>query len=658
MFTLARNNKRYLALILGLIILLSSLIFSYNNIQRNNRLLKELDRVQIKLNYYTSQLNHDTKNAQVTLLQDILLKHPLNNEKKIFHKIAIDIKKLEKYAVDKQYLAILHTVKKRLRAYEFVGQSLVEAVKSGNKIDIEDAMLGLNSISLKFVEDTQKLTELVNAALYQQLFTIHATNERSATLLLFAFTLATILLLGAFYQFHLLQQNLQTQLQRAKKAESELKNSQLKLLSYNQDLEREVNEKSNELLQKIYTHPITALANRNRLLEDLIEYNISYMAILNIDKFQSFNDVYGEEIGNEALQFTAAFLKEAIQELPFMLYHIGGDEFTIVSLHDISIDAQKFVFYIEKILTDYSHAEFVHNDIASHFKMSAGITCQKDKKMLAYADMALKEAKQKNIILSIFSEDKNLETYHKEDIACRQSIDYALENGTLLSFFQPIIPIQDHSKATKYESLVRLQDKNGKIIPPFRFLDVAKRHKLYHKITYRVINNTLSTIANYKIPCSFNFSLSDMSHQETMRYLENTLKSFAYPELITIELLETEEFQNYDFVYDFCKKVKAYGVKIALDDFGSGYSNFSHALRLPIDYIKIDASLISPIESDIHSQIMVETIVTLAKKLGVETIAEFVASEVILQKVQELGVDYAQGFHLGKPLRIEEHIKR
>ena len=277
--------------------------------------------------------------------------------------------------------------------------------------------------------------------------------------------------------------------------------------------------------------------------------------------------------------------------------------------------------------------------------------------MLAYADMALKDAKQKNIMLSVFNEDKTLEKFHKDDMQCRVKINYALEHNTILSYFQPIVPIQDTAKATKYESLVRLKDKDGKIIAPFHFLDVAKRHKLYHKISYRVINNTLTTIQKYKIPCSLNISLADLDDEGTMQYLENTLERFEYKHLLTIELLETEDFQNYDLVSNFCQKMKHYGIKIALDDFGSGYSNFSHALKLPIDFIKIDATLISKVDKDAHSKIMVETIVDLAKRLHVETIAEFVASQEILDTVKALGVDYAQGYHLGKPLPIEEHIK-
>jgi len=626
--SISLTHKTYFVLILGLVFLLISFIISYKNIYINNQLLTQLDREQIKLNYYTNQLNYDIKNTQVELLQELLLHHTLSNEIRNFDKMQQDIQQLEKFSTRKnlsqEYLRILHKLKNRIVAYKLVGDSLVEAVQSKDTLDIQDALVGFNSITHKFAKDTQQLVELANAVLYQKIYHVKETNQNSAYFTIFSFMLSILLLGIAFYKFYTLQRVLQTQLERAKKAEAKLKKSEAKLLSYNQDLESEVEKKSQEILNRIYTHPITKLPNRNRLLEDIQEYNYSCMAILNIDKFQSFNDVYGEESGNKALQFTANFLAQKVLNLPFMLYHIGGDEFAIVAVYNISIDEAQFITYIQEVLTDYSKE---------------------------------KEAKRKNIVLSVFNKDKDLEQEHKDDILYRKKINYALEHNTILSYFQPIVPIQNTNKPLKYESLVRLQDEDGKIIAPFKFLEVAKRHKLYEKITFKVIDNTLDVIQKYKIPCSLNVSLADMANDETMQYLEEQLDKCSEKELLTIELLETEDFQNYDLVLHFCEKIKEYGIKIALDDFGSGYSNFAHVLKLPIDFIKIDASLIANINTDKYSKIMVATIIDLARRLDVETIAEFVSSQEILNTVKNLGVDYAQGYHLGKPLSIEEHIK-
>jgi EAL domain-containing protein (putative c-di-GMP-specific phosphodiesterase class I) len=276
--------------------------------------------------------------------------------------------------------------------------------------------------------------------------------------------------------------------------------------------------------------------------------------------------------------------------------------------------------------------------------------------MLAYADMALKDAKKRNVQISIFNDDKELEKIHKDDIECKKKLIHAIDTNNIISYFQPIAPIQDGSIEIKYESLVRLREDNGNIISPFRFINVAKQNRVYHKLTKAIFHNTFEAIAKYDIPCSINISMEDIEKDKTVQMLYAKFDEFEYNHHLTIELLETEEFKDYKRVYDFCLKVRSYGIKIALDDFGAGYSNFSHALNLPIDYIKIDASLISNIDSDINSQIMVETIVGLAHKLNIQTIAEYVSSKEILEVVKRLNVDYAQGYYVGKPEPIQRHI--
>jgi diguanylate cyclase (GGDEF)-like protein len=637
-------------------------------------MLKLLDRNQIKISFFANKLNYDIKEDQAKLLQTILLKHiqynniaaalkqPITIDKNINSDIQHSIEKLEKYAkqntsLSMDFLKTIYTIKNRLKAYKLVRDSLIDAVKSGDRIDIKDALYGFNNLTNKFAQETLLLIELANTDMYQKIYNLKKINQQSSYILIFSFILSVLLISIAIYKLHSLQEKLQTQLQRALVAETELKQMQHKLLSYNQDLESEVSKISSELHNKIYTSAVSGLANRNKLLEDIKSYNFIYIAILNIDKFQSFNDIYGEEIGNVAIRLTGEFLTNAIKELPLLVYHIGGDEFAIVCIQNIHTDKKTFIHIIEDILEKYKQHIFYYDDKTFKFSMSAGIADANEDKMLAYADMALKDAKQRNIQLALFDENKNLERKHKSDIECRKKIEFALKYNGILSYFQPIVPIQDRSKPTKYESLVRLKEPSGKIIAPFNFLDVAKAHRLYDKISQQVIHNTLSVIQKYKIPVSLNISLADMINVKTIDYLFETLDSFEYNHLLTIELLETEDFQNYEDVENFCARIKSYGIKIALDDFGSGYSNFSHALRLPIDYIKIDATLISKVDRDEHSKIMVETIVDLARRLQVQTIAEFVASEEIFNTVKQLGVDYAQGYHLGKPLRIEEYLE-
>ena len=455
------------------------------------------------------------------------------------------------------------------------------------------------------------------------------------------------------YTFNISHNILKLHLKEAQAGEKRQENLQKQLLKHNTNLENEISTKTREIHEKRYTNILTGLPNRSSLLEDSTLFKFKKMALLNIDNFQSVNDVHGEEIGNVTLKITAVYLQKKIEDKNLFLYHVGGDEFAIIAKESNDFNKELFIEFIEEVLQNYKDEDFVYRDNKLNLMISAGIAFSGRKKMLAYADMALKDAKKRNVHISIF-DDHELEQVHKSDMESHKKLLHALDNDDIVSYFQPIVNIKDDSKPIKYESLVRIKEKNGDVIQPFNFLDIAKTNRIYNKITKAVLINTLAVAAKYNIECSLNISLTDIDDEETMQMFFSTLDNYAHNDLLTIELLETEDFINYGDVYQFCEKVHSYGIKIALDDFGSGYSNFSHILNLPIDYIKIDASLISNINKDKSSRIMVETIVELAHKLDIETIAEYVSSKEILDIIKEIGIDYAQGFYIGKPERIED----
>ena len=656
------NNKFFIYILGSFSLLIFSLYLSYTNISATNNMIKFIQKDQIQLSSISNKLNYDIKANQASLLQLIILEDSLKIKSinDSFKKLKNVVEKLDnvlKKNDNEKLKTLIYTIKKRVVSYIAVKNSLIYAIESQDKDDISDALIGFNLVISEFSKDIQTLIKIANTELFENINALDKTNGQSTTILIFSFIIAIILISFSLYKIILLNKGVIKELKRAETAEKIQNKLQEQLLKYNEDLEDEITIKTKELQTKMYTHFLSGLPNRNRLLEDTELYHFKQLALLNIDKFQKFNDVYGEETGNIALKLSAEFLKSTIDNEYTFLYHIGGDEFVFAVKDTDEINDTLFIKNIEAILTAFSKENFLYEDKVFHFVMSAGIAFSGKKKMLAYADMALKDAKNRNIQLSIFNDDKELEKIHKDDIECHKKLIDALATDRVISYFQPIIPIQDKTKPNKYESLVRIELENGKIIPPFNFINIAKVNRIYDRITLAVVNNTLDVISKYKVPCSLNISMDDIENELTLRMLYERFEQFEYNHLITIELLETEEFKDYEKVYDFCTMVRSFSIKVALDDFGSGYSNFSHILKLPIDYIKIDASLISNIDRDSHSKIMVETIVELAKKLHIETIAEFVSSQEILDVVKELKVDYAQGYHLGKPERIEKHIE-
>ena len=656
------KRKLYFYLSIGMAFMLIPLYLSIQSMKSTTEMIDFIVNEQIRLSELSYKLDNDIKINNSDVLTAIILNNKSTriNVQESFKNIKNDINQVDEFLkeIDFKHDKLVEKVdiiRRRVVGYEAVNQSINEALQSQNTEDIEDALLGFSKINKKFSEDTNGLLELVKSELEKDIYNLKITNSDMKLRIFVSFSVSFLIIIFSIYKLLSLNTKVKIQLKRAEDAEKEQRYLKGELAKYNDDLEKEIEKKTEELHSKIYTNYISGLPNRNQLLLDMQEQNFLYMAILDIDKFQQFNDIYGEELGNTAIRMSADFISRSVPAENNMLYHITGDEF-VIATQNKKLSKTDFITKIEELLEEYKHNEFRYEEKTFNLIMSAGLSFSGGSKMLAYADMALKNAKKKNISLGIFEDDKKIEEEHIKIIECYNTLLRSFENNTIISYFQPILPLSDKSKPRKYESLVRIID-DGKVIPPITFIDVAKKHRLYQKLTQVVIENTLSVIEKYRVPCSINISVDDITSKSTLEFLYKKLDSFEYSNLITIELLETEDFQDYEDVLEFCKNIRSYGAKIALDDFGSGYSNFSHALNLPIDYIKIDASIISNIDRDKNSQVMVETIVDLARKMKVETIAEFVSSVEILETVTSLGVDYAQGFYIGKPEPITYYIK-
>ena len=196
---------------------------------------------------------------------------------------------------------------------------------------------------------------------------------------------------------------------------------------------------------------------------------------------------------------------------------------------------------------------------------------------------------------------------------------------------------------------MRLIDEEGKVISPYLFLDIAKQSKLYPQITKRVLEKAFVAINATDKKISINITAEDILNINTKEFLFNQLQDSPKTQNIIFELVESEGIESFDEVKLFIDKIKSFGCQIAIDDFGTGYSNFEYLLKLEADIIKIDGSLIRQLDTNQNSYNVVESIVSFAKKNNIKTVAEFVATKEILEKVLQLGIDFSQGYLLGEP---------
>ena len=197
---------------------------------------------------------------------------------------------------------------------------------------------------------------------------------------------------------------------------------------------------------------------------------------------------------------------------------------------------------------------------------------------------------------------------------------------------------------------VRIIEKDGSNISPFFFLGTAKKARIYTRITRSVIDHACNTFVGSSYDFSVNLSTEDILDPGVVEYLKTRLRETSLAKRAILEILETEGFENYDQVVIFIKEMKEMGCRIAIDDFGSGYSNYERLLNLQVDYLKIDGSIVKKITTDDISLTIVEAIVAVAKKLEIQTVAEFVFDKQTAELATSLGVDYLQGYYFSEPL--------
>ena len=410
-----------------------------------------------------------------------------------------------------------------------------------------------------------------------------------------------------------------------------------------------------ELEKALITDELTGLPNRKAFNMEAIKLKKPTFILINITGFKNINDFYGTKAGDFILKEFASFLKGFLRENNLKdakLYRLGGDEFGI--LYENRRKETESI--VKKLLKELEDKTFRYKNLEITLNVYIGITFEPP--LLEKADMALKEVKDKREKYLIYSTkiDKSVEILQNLNIL--EIIKTALKEDKIVPFFQPIVDNKT-GEIEKFEVLARLDTSKDQYLSPGIFLPVAKESKYYRDITKTIVRKSIETIIDKNVNLSINFSIEDILDKVVIDYFLGLVKD--NPQVaskITVELLESESIQNYKEIYKFVEGIKKYGMKLAIDDFGAGYSNFSHVVNLRPDFVKIDGSLIKNIHKDPYSKIIVSTIVDFSKKLDIKTVAEFVSSVEIYKVIRELDIDYSQGFFVGKPLKYLDDYRK
>jgi diguanylate cyclase (GGDEF)-like protein/PAS domain S-box-containing protein len=414
---------------------------------------------------------------------------------------------------------------------------------------------------------------------------------------------------------------------------------------------------------------LTGLSNRgefdnqlDRLIRDSRTYRHKHALLyLDLDQFKVVNDTCGHTAGDELLKELSQLL---IRHLPrnSLLARLGGDEFGILLEH-ADLDESRSV--AEQILRVTESFQFRWESSTFDMSMSIGLVPIAGEDItpsfaLSAADVACfvaKESGRKRV--HVYQEGDAEHTRHHSEMQWVSHINKALAEDRFELFRQPIVPLNEETDETRYELLIRLRDEDNKLVPPGLFIPAAERYNLMPTLDRWVIRTAFQYYADLRryepesavrLRYSINLSGNSLNDDNLLQFIRDQLNQFDMPtHQLCFEITETAAVFNLDNATRFIRSLKELGCRFALDDFGSGLSSFAYLKSLPVDFLKIDGSFVKDMATDRMDRAIVEAINQVGHVLGIRTIAEFVENDAIIAELQKIGVDYAQGYGVGRP---------
>jgi diguanylate cyclase (GGDEF)-like protein/PAS domain S-box-containing protein len=412
---------------------------------------------------------------------------------------------------------------------------------------------------------------------------------------------------------------------------------------------------------------LTGLYNRRRFEEEL-ERQVSYSQrygggaalVLDLDNFKYVNDTLGHQAGDELIRSTATLLRKRLRPTD-VIARLGGDEFAVLLPQAGRQQAEKIG---RELLEAVRANATAFGDQPIRVTTSVGITVLGQQQVtaeeaLVEADIAMYQAKDGGRdAMAVYTPESGRQVQVAAGMAWTQRIREALENGGFVLYCQPIIDLSG-DRIPQYELLLRMKgEEDEELILPGAFLPPAERFGLIRDIDRWVVHQAIELLAQLKeqdgrapeLLLEINLSGKSVGDPELPELIEQRVHETGVdPRKLVFEITETAAIANMEDASTFAKRLTRLGCRFALDDFGAGFGSFYYLKYLPLDYLKIDGDFIEDLVHSPLDQRMVKAMVEVARGLEMKTIAEYVGDERSMALLREFGVDYAQGFHLGKP---------
>jgi len=419
-----------------------------------------------------------------------------------------------------------------------------------------------------------------------------------------------------------------------------------------------------ELVHMANQDYLTGLVNRRKFEEELrrrIERSVrsdrgGAVLWLDIDSFKDINDSLGHQAGDAVLVSLAGTIADVLRP-DSLLARLGGDEFAVLlpqaSRSEAEMCGKRVLEAIRRSVSTIGRRRVTVTASMGIVLFPSHATAVEE--LLARADLAMYHAKEQGRNqCRVHDPGDGWEADQKTRLDWIERIDCALAEDRLLAYLQPVMRLSDHS-IDRYELLIRMKSDDGRILPPSDFLPLAERTGRIREIDRWVVRRGIALIseqasASSRIRLDVNLSGRAFSDPELLTLIRSELaQSGTDPALFGVEVTETAAVTDMGKAREFINALRGIGCRVALDDFGSGFSSFYYLKNLPIDTLKIDGSFVQQLCTNVEDQHVVRAMVELSRGFGIGCTAEYVEDENTLELLREFGVTYAQGFHIARP---------
>ena len=420
---------------------------------------------------------------------------------------------------------------------------------------------------------------------------------------------------------------------------------------------RSVNKERDAEKIILFTDVETGLDNFTKLREDIKTQSNLKLALIEVENYNDILNAIGPaktaHITKQLIGRVRSFIDE--RQYDVQLYCVDQPKFALLTTLDLSIVNTTLIKNLFKELVKTGYGVIVNNDV--HLQIRIGAAAN-EQSLFILANMALDKAKKENKSVVFFNDANDLPKVYLDNIKQTNIFHKAIDDGRLKAFFQPIVDAKT-AQIAKFECLARVVDDDGNVIQnPDEFMPIAYGSRLAHKVTRTMLDQSLQAIKGKEYCISINLAVSDLFDHATMKYICYQLDKSGQAKQIEFEILEHENIRDYNKAAGLILQLKKRGCQVGMDDLGKHYSNFDRLANLPLDFVKIDGSIVPHIEEDETALIVAKNIIDLAKSKNLTIVAEYCINEHVYNAAVILGIDYLQGFFIGTPnIDIQDIIR-